>query len=336
MSRYFADLLGLSLQFGLCAGATGTRIRGRLLRFDGRKLAGCVLTVLTLLVIAGCGVALPSSQVPEGVNVVGSVTAQPAQTADAATDVALDSSARSAPRTEQRVVQETPRHRSVRERLAGRAYYLGRYTSTNQFTTSHPGFCNQFLTDWQAQRHITYVDPVVTTNDYHDPALLAYTRRYDGIMRRTVAHYTGIERYKTKAFYAQSGFRIYEGEFDNVLENGAEVVFFADDWAGHSRFHLLRLDANAKLIQEQAIGTPATVRDGVPSQNNMAEVIRYRGYTLIVGMDDYRHPDEGVYAINLYMFGPLLGQKGGLVCRFSQNPISPLDEIFLKEPKEQE
>ena len=177
---------------------------------------------------------------------------------------------------------------------------------------------------------------MVTTNDYHAPALLAYTRRFEGTLRRVIDFYAGLEPSQRRVDYAPPGFRIYEGEFDNVPENGTEVVLYADHSTTYSGFHMFRPDDNAKLIQIQSVNSPATVRDGVPSQNNMAEVIRYRGYTLTVGMDDYRHPDEGVYAINLYMFGPLLGQKGGLVCYFSQNPISPLDEIFLKEPKEQE
>ena len=227
--------------------------------------------------------------------------------------------------------QESPLHTKVRGQLADKVFYLRRFSRGPVFTKKRPGFCDRFLIDWQAQRHITYVAPVVKTDDYHDPALLTYTSRYDGILRQAVARYYGIEDGRRKSFYAQSGFRIYEADFDNLPENGDELVFFADDWAAHSRFRLLRFNVYSKLVIMDAFSAPATVIDGVTSLNNLAEVIEYDGYTLMVGMDDYGNPDdEGVFSIRLHMFGPLQGGKDTLVCKFSQLK-SPLDELFLKE-----
>ena len=226
--------------------------------------------------------------------------------------------------------QESPLHTKVRGQLADKVFYLGRVTSRNVFTEKRPGFCDQFLIDWQAQRNITYLAPVVKTDDYHDPALLTYTSRYDGILRQTIARYYGIEDGRRKSFYGQSDFRIYEADFDNLPENGNEIVFSADQWSGSTGYKLLHQTIDLKLVVTQLVWNPARVIDGVPSLNNLAEVIQYDGYTLMVGMTDFGHPDEGVYSIQLHMFGPLQGGKDTLVCSFSQLK-SPLDELFLKQ-----
>ena len=279
-----------------------------------------LLLIASALFLAGCaGSSGPGAELAAKTPITPSTTTPPlAATAPLVAPVVV------AP-------QESPLHTKVRGQLADKVFYLGRVTSRNVFTEKRPGFCDRFLIDWQAQRNITYLAPVVKTDDYHDPALLTYTSRYDGILRQAVARYYGIEDGRRKSFYAQSGFRIYEADFDNLPENGNELVFFADDWAAHSGFRLLRFNVYSKLVIMDAFSAPATVIDGVASLNNLAEVIEYDGYTLMVGMTDFGNPDdEGVYSIQLHMFGPLQGGKDTLVCSFAQLK-SPLDELFLKE-----
>ena len=267
-----------------------------------------LLLIASALFLAGCaGSSGPGAELAAKTPITPSTTTPPV-----AATVPLVAPVVDAP-------QDSPLHTKVRGQLADKVFYLRRFSRGPVFTKKRPGFCDRFLIDWQAQRHITYLAPVVKTDDYHDPALLTYTSRYDGILRQNVHQYFGIESGRRKSFYAQSGFRIYEADFDNLPENGNELVFFADDWATHSGFRLLRFNVDSKLVIMDAFSAPATVIDGVASLNNLSEVIEYDGYIFMVGMDDYRHPEEGIYAIQLNMFGPLQGGKDTLVCWFLQS-----------------
>lgn len=227
-----------------------------------------------------------------------------------------------------RMDEDTPRHQRVRALLTKEpVYYLSESTSRSAFNEARPGFCEQFLVDWRMQRGISYLNPVVQTDDYHAPELLAYSRRYAGVLRQSTIQFLGSQAGQRKIITAQSGYRIYEVDIDNLPDNGAEIVFSGDDWGGgYATYRMLREAADGSLEQVYGLKTHPTVRDGIPQPSNLSEIIRYRGFNFIVSMGSLSKGSTEVTTIQLRMPGPMLEKRGAMVCNFGKYKIRELGE----------
>jgi hypothetical protein len=101
-------------------------------------------------------------------------------------------------------------------------------------------FCRQFLKDFQAQTTIKYIKPIVTTNDYNDPALEEYKKKCQkfDLRKRVLINPRWadgfeklppdeMERY-ADVYVGTANFKLYKVDINNKSSDGDEFVFYRE------------------------------------------------------------------------------------------------------------
>lgn len=112
--------------------------------------------------------------------------------------------------------------------LSGRPYGMTTFTMSADF-------CTAFFKDFREQKGITYIDPIIVTDDYDDPALASYKAKCGSKlhMNQQVACVPRLadlpperRRYACNVYYGTGKFRMYHVDMDNDPSNGKEYVFY--------------------------------------------------------------------------------------------------------------
>ena len=97
--------------------------------------------------------------------------------------------------------------------------------------------CPAFLEDFKKQRHITYIEPIVRTDNYDDPALQPYRQKCPRLdLRKLIAvddrlgHPQGLTEKELELIgivsYGIGNFELFKVDIDNDPTDGEEYIFY--------------------------------------------------------------------------------------------------------------
>jgi hypothetical protein len=187
-------------------------------------------------------------------------------------------------------------------------------------------FCRTFLEDLQAKQGIEFVEPIVTTSDYNDPALQAYLGKCPKLqLNKTVAFEPKIWDYaKTlpeeerekfgRVWYMTTNFNLYKVDIDNDPRNGKECVFYGEGMYDAKRNMESDLtDYKVFDLETCKIRTSQSVSEkmhGVTRRqtHNMNRIIQYKQKYYIFNVTYF----EKEHAYSLWLYG-WKEEKGGKI-----------------------
>lgn len=192
-------------------------------------------------------------------------------------------------------------------------------------------FCRQFFKDFQTQKDLVHIQPIIQADRYDDPALAAFVGKCPRVKWIGAQADDPAYRLNTQVrsgllaptLVGTAHFRLYQVDIDNDKRNGREHVFYSDGFVpdplpGEELMRVEELDKTTGLYEAVDFENCATLgavevgRGGTSVFPVYNGVLRYHGRSYIYNLYGY---DK--YMLNIERFwAPRKNFK--IVCRYWQ------------------
>ena len=197
-------------------------------------------------------------------------------------------------------------------------------------------FCRQFLKDFQSQRTIKYVKPIIATNDYNDAVLDVYKQKCPKLefRKRVLLHPKIADDVKSlpteemekygDVYVGTTNFKLYKIDINNNPSDGDELIFY------HEKF--LRVSSGGQEVLQAPSKDDyddrgaylvinfhdCTVSDGLEIDGlrqfstvpGYSDIITYKGSNYI--FDLYPAGGADTYSIDLWEYNKKKARMGAI------------------------